>query len=102
MNFPVRSDDLKRESTCYLGQRADTRLLFDDDRFEKQLDFDLDFGKFEGDWGALFGRAIGRTLPFDLPFVLEEHAFGRYLWFLVRRRRYPRCPRRNAAQILKT
>ncbi len=63
MNFPEQSDDLKRVSTCCLGRRADTRFLFDDDRFEKQLDFDLDFGKFEGFWVLYLVERLDAPCP---------------------------------------
>ncbi len=47
-----------------------SRYLFDDDRFDEEMDADVDFGYFEGDLGAMVGGVIGETMPFDLPFAV--------------------------------
>ena len=46
------------------------RYLLDEDRFDEELDFDIDFGYFEGDLGAIVGGMVGETMPFDLPFAI--------------------------------
>lgn len=52
------------------GAQKNTRDLLDEDLFVEEFDFDIDFGYFEGDLGAIVGGCTGETLPFDLPFTL--------------------------------
>ena len=47
-----------------------TRLEFDNDRYQDEFNADFLFGYFEGDLGAIIGGATGQTLPFDLPFAV--------------------------------
>lgn len=47
-----------------------TRYLLDDDKFESELDANIDFGYFEGDLGSIVGGFIGETMPFDMPFAV--------------------------------
>ncbi|MDG2012800.1 MAG: hypothetical protein P8J33_04810 [Pirellulaceae bacterium] len=44
--------------------------LFDEDRFVDETNFNVLFGMFEGDLGAIVGGLCGQTMPFDLPFAL--------------------------------
>lgn len=73
LNFDLRLTATER-FTAFVApldkNGVNTRWLLDERRFVDELDFDIDFGMFEGDLGALAGGLVEQTLPFDLPFAL--------------------------------